>query len=96
MKRLASVNVQYINRTYQRSGTLWEGRFRTCVAQQEEDLLVCPRYIEMNPVRAGLVEYPGRSETSDLLNYHPKNGGQVLQSSIDIFYFCLTARLTVA
>ena len=82
MKRLGQRYVQYINRTYQRSGTLWEGRFRSCIAQQEEYLLVCQRYIEMNPVRAGLVEHPGdyrwssfdcngQGKTSDLLNHHP-------------------------
>ena len=82
MKRLGQRYVQYVNRTYQRSGTLWEGRFRSCIAQQEEYLLVCQRYIEMNPVRAGIVEHPGeyrwssygcngQGETSDLLSHHP-------------------------
>ncbi len=81
MKRLGQRYVQYVNRTYQRSGTLWEGRFRSCIAQQEEYLLVCQRYIEMNPVRAGLVEHPGeyrwssygcngQGETSALLSHH--------------------------
>jgi putative transposase len=59
MKRLGQRYVQYINRTYTRSGTLWEGRFRSCITQQEDYLLACQRYIELNPVRAGLVEHPG-------------------------------------
>jgi len=59
MKRLGQRYVQYINRTYNRSGTLWEGRFRSCITQQEDYLLACQRYIELNPVRAGMVEYPG-------------------------------------
>ncbi len=82
MKQLGQRYVQYINRTYQRSGKLWEGRFRSCIAQQEEYMLVCQRYIEMNPVRAGLVEHPGdyrwssygcngQGETSELLRHHP-------------------------
>ncbi len=59
MKRLGQRYVQYINRTYERSGTLWEGRFRSCIIQAQEYLFSCQRYIEMNPVRAGLVQHPG-------------------------------------
>ena len=50
--------VQYFNRRYQRSGTLWEGRFRSCLVQQESYLLQVYRYIELNPVRAGMVTDP--------------------------------------
>ena len=50
--------MQYINRTYQRSGTLWEGRFRSCLTQSEEYVLACYRYIELNPIRAGMVMRP--------------------------------------
>ena len=50
--------MQYINRTYKRSGTLWEGRFRSCLAQTEDYLLACYRYIELNPVRAAMVNQP--------------------------------------
>lgn len=59
MKRLGQRYVQYINRTYKRSGTLWEGRFRSCIIQEQEYLFLCQRYIEMNPVRAGIVQHPG-------------------------------------
>jgi putative transposase len=59
MKSLGQRYVQYINRTYKRSGTLWEGRFRSSVIQQDTYLLTCQRYIEMNPVRAGIVDHPG-------------------------------------
>jgi putative transposase len=45
----------YYNRRYQRTGTLWEGRFRSCVVESSRYLLACYRYIELNPVRAGLV-----------------------------------------
>ena len=51
--------MKYINRTYRRSGTLWEGRFRSCLLQEEGYLLECHRYIELNPVRAAMVEHPG-------------------------------------
>jgi putative transposase len=59
MKRLGQRYVQYVNRTYQRSGTLWEGRFRSCLTQEESYVMGCYRYIELNPVRAGMVEHPG-------------------------------------
>ncbi len=59
MKALGQRYVQYINRTYSRSGTLWEGRFRSCLIQAEAYLLTCQRYIELNPVRAGMVVNPG-------------------------------------
>ena len=58
MKNLGQRYVQYINRTYQRSGTLREGRFRSCLAQEEDYVLACYRYIELNPVRANMVNHP--------------------------------------
>lgn len=58
MKALGQRYVQYINRTYRRSGGLWEGRFRSCLVQQDDYLFACLRHIEMNPVRAGMVEQP--------------------------------------
>lgn len=58
MKALGQRYAQYVNRTYRRSGTLWEGRFRSCLTQAESYLLACQRYIELNPVRAGMVEHP--------------------------------------
>jgi putative transposase len=51
--------VQYINRNYRRTGTLWEGRYKACVIDSDAWLLTCMRYIEMNPVRAGMVLHPG-------------------------------------
>jgi putative transposase len=51
--------VQHINRTYERSGTLWEGRFKSCLAQNENYALHCYRYIELNPVRANMTSHPG-------------------------------------
>lgn len=59
MKALGQRYVQYVNRVYRRSGSLWEGRFRSCPIQEENYLLACQRYIELNPVRAGMVAHPG-------------------------------------
>ena len=51
--------VRYINNTYRRTGSLWEGRYKACLIDSEAYLLTCMRYIEMNPVRAGMVAHPG-------------------------------------
>lgn len=57
MKGLSQRYVQYVNRTCRRSGTLWEGRFRSCPMQDEAYVLACYRYLERNPVRAGIRLY---------------------------------------
>jgi putative transposase len=51
--------VQYINHTYRRTGTLWDSRYKSSLVQAETYLLLCQRYIELNPVRAGMVSDPG-------------------------------------
>jgi len=58
MRRLGQHYVQYFNRRHQRTGTLWEGRFRSCLVEQARYLLICQRYIELNPVRARMVSEP--------------------------------------
>lgn len=81
MKHLGQLHSQYVNRTYGRTGTLWEGRFRSCLVQSEEYLLACYRYIELNPVRAGMADHPkqypwssyrtnSEGETSELVVQH--------------------------
>jgi putative transposase len=64
MKDIGQLYTQYVNRTYGRSGSLWEGRFRSCLVQAEDYLLACYRYIELNPVRAGLCSHPRAFEWS--------------------------------
>lgn len=56
MQALGRRYVRYFNRSYQRTGTLWEGRFKSCIVQTEGYLLQLYRYIELNPVRAKMVE----------------------------------------
>jgi putative transposase len=58
MKHVGQLYTQYVNRTYNRTGGLWEGRFRSCLVQSSSYLLACYRYVELNPVRAGLVQAP--------------------------------------
>ena len=58
MQSLGRHYVRYFNFSYKRTGTLWEGRFKSCLVQEENYLLQLYRYIELNPVRAGMVEQP--------------------------------------
>ena len=58
MQALGRRYVRYFNRAYRRTGTLWEGRFRSCLVEADDYLLTCQRYIELNPVRAGMVSHP--------------------------------------
>ncbi|HLF12006.1 MAG TPA: transposase [Gammaproteobacteria bacterium] len=50
--------VYYINHAYERTGTLWEGRYRATLVEDDAYALTCYRYIELNPVRAALVDHP--------------------------------------
>jgi len=65
MQSLGRYYVRYVNHTYNRTGTLWEGRFKSTLVDSERYLLTVSRYIELNPVRAGMVkhtvEYPWSS-----------------------------------
>ena len=58
MNRLGRRHVRRINDLHRRTGTLWEGRFRSCITGSEAYVLACYRYIELNPVRAGIVPDP--------------------------------------
>lgn len=59
MNALAQEYAHYVNWRPHRTGPLWDGRYKSCVVQDVTYLLVCQRYIELNPVRAGMVRYPG-------------------------------------
>lgn len=58
MQAHGSYYVRYINQTYGRTGTLWEGRYKSTLVDSENYFLVVSRYIELNPVRAAMVENP--------------------------------------
>ena len=60
MQSLGRRYVQYANRFYRRTGSLWEGRYKSSVVQAESYLLACMRYIELNPVRAGMATDPAQ------------------------------------
>jgi len=65
MKYLSQCYVQRVNRRTGRSATLWEGRFRSCLVASEHYVLTCYRYIELNPVLAGMVSHPAYDELLD-------------------------------
>lgn len=65
--------VQYINRTYGRTGTLWDSRYKSSVVHADSYLLTCQRYIELNPVRAAMVDDPAHYRWS---NYRHNALGQ--------------------
>lgn len=75
MKLLGQRYVQYINRIYRRSGTLWDGRFRSSLVQDGRYVLACYRYIEMNPVRANMVKHPAEYPWS---SYASNAAGQAM------------------
>lgn len=52
--------VPYINKTYGTSGSIWEGRYKSALIHDEQYLLTCMRYIELNPIRAGMVTTPAK------------------------------------
>jgi putative transposase len=58
IQSLSSSYVRYINMTYGRTGTLWEGRYKSSLVDCERYFLIVSRYIEMNPVRANMVSHP--------------------------------------
>jgi len=74
--------VQYFNRTHKRTGTLWDSRYKSSLIQADTYLLTCMRYIELNPVRAGMTDDPahyrwssyrsnGLGQASELVTPHP-------------------------
>ena len=70
MRDLGQRYVQYFNRRHDRTGTLWEGRFRSSLVESARYVLACYRYIELNPVRASIVQhaadYPWSSHAANV------------------------------
>jgi len=58
MQSLGRYYVRYINQAYERTGTLWEGRYKSTLVDSDNYFLTVSRYIELNPVRAGMVAHP--------------------------------------
>ena len=64
MQSIGRRYVQYFNHQYKRSGTLWEGRYKSCLIEAENYLIGVYRYIELNPVRANRVKGPSEYQWS--------------------------------
>src|SRR4030042_6002476 len=83
MQGLTLCYTQHINRTYKRTGRLWESRYHSCIVDQEKYLWAVARYIEQNPVRAGMVQraedYPYSSARAHV------NGGKDVVLGEDLF-----------
>ena len=69
MQAVGRSYVRYFNNTYKRTGTLWEGRYKSTLIQTDRYLLACMAYIDLNPVRAGLVMQPQDYPWSSHLHY---------------------------
>jgi putative transposase len=76
MKHISQRHGQYINRYYSRTGTLWEGRYKSSAVSTDRYLLACSRYIETNCMRAGIVKKP---EEYDFSSYRTKIGLEKLE-----------------
>jgi putative transposase len=61
--------VPYFNHKYERTGTLWQGRYKATVIDSERYLMTCCRYIELNPVRAGMVVAPADYSWSSYMHH---------------------------
>lgn len=78
MQYLGRHYVQYINKTYRRSGTLWERRFHASVIETEAYLLTLYRYIDLNPVRAGIVAAPEQYRWSSAKDHLGPTGSSLI------------------
>lgn len=58
LQSLGRYYVRYVNQTHGRTGTLWEGRFKSTLIDSDNYFLIVSRYIELNPVRARMVDHP--------------------------------------
>jgi len=73
MQHIGRHFVPYFNHTYGGSGSIWEGRYKANLVQEESYLLTCMRYIELNPVRANMVSTPEQYQWS---SFHRNGQGE--------------------
>ncbi len=64
MKHVAGRQTRYVNKLEKRTGSLWEGRYKSSIVSQKEYLAACCRYVELNPLRAGMVTHPAEYQWS--------------------------------
>jgi putative transposase len=90
MKRLAARQTRYVNKLERRTGSLWEGRYKVSPIETDSYLLACCRYVELNPVKAGMVESPEDYRWS---SYRSKVEGVQQWLDIDPCYQALATSL---
>ena len=78
MQDIGRSYVRTINSVHGRSGTLWDGRFKSSLVDSDRYLLACHRYIELNPVRAGMVQHPKDYPWSSYSHYAKRNDNVLL------------------
>lgn len=86
MKRVAGRQTRYLNKLEKRSGTLWEGRYKSSPISTDNYLMACCRYVELNPVRAGIVDSPENYRWS---SFTEKTGDGAKFIDFDSFYLGL-------
>lgn len=86
MKRLAGRQTRYVNALERRSGSLWDGRYKSSLVQADAYLQACCRYVELNPVRAGIVDDPASYRWSNC----PARVGRIKQPWLDLDPFYLS------
>ncbi len=87
MKRVAGRQTRYVNTAEKRTGTIWEGRYKSSPIETEEYLLACLRYVELNPVWAGIVN---RADEYRWSSYRVRVGlGNDFALDLDYIYLSL-------
>jgi putative transposase len=86
MKRVAGRQTRLVNKKENRSGSLWEGRYKSSPINANEYLLACCRYVELNPFRAGMVKDPAQYRWSSC----PAKVGLEKQQWLDLDSFYLS------
>lgn len=92
MKRVSGKATRRINRLHNRSGTLWESRYKSSPIQTTEYLLACCRYIDLNPVSAGMVVHPGKYRWSSFRQKTSDSAGRWI--NLDDCYIALGKTVT--
>lgn len=80
MQSIGRRYVRYINASFRRTGTLWEGRYKSAIIDSERYLMTCARYIELNPVRAGMVRHPAEYGWSSYRHNAVQGGDCLIQA----------------
>lgn len=87
IKRLASRQTRFVNHKEKRTGSLWDGRYRSSPIEAETYLLACNRYVELNPVKAGIVE---QAKDYHWSSYQQKVGMETMWIDQDSAYLDLS------